>query len=279
MRLLLATDLGERSRHAFERACRMSTADPGGELRLMHVLPEHAPIEDRLDALHRLRAMACEALGADVCGDEGRVSISLPGGPVPVAILSEAAIHRPDLILLGAHGAPRLRDAIFGTTASRVLREARRPVLIAQDEARPYARVMAAIDEASAEPVLRLAAALAPGAELEIVHAYGSFSDALSSRASTREEMQAEQQAFVDDAVAKLREAAPDQGATSTLVREGDVLEVIIDRWAEHKPDLVVMGTRGRTGLALLLNGSLAQAALLGCPGDIAIAPVRGAAG
>lgn len=53
MRLLLATHLAERSRRAFDRACRI-IAD-GGELRLVHFPPVAATLDERRALLHQLR--------------------------------------------------------------------------------------------------------------------------------------------------------------------------------------------------------------------------------
>jgi universal stress protein A len=48
-------------------------------------------------------------------------------------------------------------------------------------------------------------------------------------------------------------------------------MDVIMRAWTKVRPDLVVMGTHGRTGIAHLLHGSLAESALLGCPSDMLI--------
>ena len=48
------------------------------------------------------------------------------------AIVREARRTGAELIVPGGHGEARVRDAIFGTTATHIVRHANCPVLVAQ---------------------------------------------------------------------------------------------------------------------------------------------------
>ena len=65
---------------------------------------------------------------------------------------------------------------------------------------------------------------------------------------------------LVDDAAERLQELVP-PGAQwmTTEVRTGPAAKEILAVAEERKVDLIVMGTRGRTGLAHLLLGSVAE--------------------
>jgi universal stress protein A len=66
---------------------------------------------------------------------------------------------------------------------------------------------------------------------------------------------------LVDEAASKLVRLLPQCGrvAARTEVRVGKPADVIRDVAEEHGVDLIVMGTHGRTGMAHLLLGSVAE--------------------
>jgi nucleotide-binding universal stress UspA family protein len=88
------------------------------------------------------------------------------------------AVHRyasdADLVMLGAPGARPLRDFAIGSTASRVLRGTRKPVLVVRRRAdMPYRRVLVAVDFAlDAGNAVAYAHAIASEATLNLVHVY-----------------------------------------------------------------------------------------------------------
>jgi nucleotide-binding universal stress UspA family protein len=62
------------------------------------------------------------------------------------------------------------------------------------------------------------------------------------------------------DAEERLRRSVPDDaGTVSTEVRTGSAATQIIQAARETNADLIVMGTRGRTGVAHVIMGSVAE--------------------
>jgi nucleotide-binding universal stress UspA family protein len=166
---------------------------------------------------------------------------------------------------------------IFGTTASHVAQAAKQPVLIAQTDHRvPYRKLLVAIDESSAEEILHLALGIASATDLFVVHAQDSAAQSLFG-GELLEDIRADQEVLtrgVADTVKMLgRSTAVPR--IHNIVDEGDAVDVIMKAWSEVKPDLLVMGTHGREGLARLLRGSHAEAAIFGCPSDILVARIR----
>lgn len=274
MRVLIATDLTDRSATALRRAIALAGV-AGSELRIVHVLQTGLQEEahgvaqgvarDRLEA--ELRAIA----GKEAGGETGPTIRICRGAPAEV-ILSQAERFDADLIVLGAHGEPCLRDAIFGTTAGHVVREASQPVLIARnDPGRSYAKMLVAVDNEAAGRVLELALAFASPQEVYVVHAFGSVLKALAGDGVVLEDVRAEQDVLVAGLRQKLTGSGRQPARIETIVEEGNPMDVIMRAWTRVEPDLVVMGTHGRTGIAHLLHGSIAETALLGCPSDILI--------
>jgi universal stress protein E len=270
MRILMAHDLTPRSDGALRRAAAIA-ADDGAELRIIHSIPASAPEEAAEAARNRLEAALAGATGGQACGESG-LSIRVCRADAADIILSQAAAYEADLIVLGGHGAPRLRDAMFGTTAGHVARRAAPPVLIVQnDPGRPYRKMMIAVDDESAEQVLDLALSFASPDEIHIVHAFGTALQAVIGAVDPIEDVRTEQDVLVTRLRRKLEATGRKAPRIETIVEEGDEMDVIMRAWNRIEPDLVVMGTHGRTGIAHFLHDSLAETALLGCPSDMLI--------
>ena len=126
---------------------------------------------------------------------------------------------------------------------------------------------------------MRLAAELAPGGEVHLVHAthepFKGFLGAETLRQHVRDEQAAFSKALEGDIkklTAELGDAAP---AFETYMRVGDVSSVIRSEVDRLKPDLLALGTHGRTGLAQAILGSVAEAMLADAPLDVAAVKAR----
>ena len=65
---------------------------------------------------------------------------------------------------------------------------------------------------------------------------------------------------LVRDAETRLRGSVPDaDGTVSTEVRTGPIAREILEAARSTQADLIVMGTRGRTGVAHVIMGSVAE--------------------
>lgn len=273
-RVLVATDLTERSTNALCRAAALA-GEAGAELRIVHVL--RTSLQDDAHgvaqgvARDRLEAELRQIIGKEADGETGPTIRICHGAPAQ-AILRQAERFDADLIVLGAHGEPRLRDAIFGTIAGHVVREATQAVLIAKNEpGRAYRKVMAAVDDDTADRVLDLALALAAPEQVWIVHAFGSVLEALAGDGDVLEDVRTDQRVLAARQRRKIAASGRKPPQISTIVEEGNPMDVIMRAWTRIQPDLVVMGTHGRTGVAHLLHGSVAETALLGCPSDMLV--------
>ena len=213
-----------------------------------------------------------EELGATAVEISARVRSDFP----PNAILDEAEAFDADLLLLGGHGEPRFRDALFGTTATHVARHSDRALLVVQDAGgEDYAQVMIAIDDPlSASPLLSTTFAVAPNADVVAVHAFSpSFGEALRGATEIgRQELRLERQ--IEDTVSAA--AAGDAGQNTrielhTVVETGDVLTVLMKAYEALQPGLLAIGTRERATFL----GSHAVDTLFWCPHDVLVVPDR----
>ena len=271
-RILVAADLTAGSAVALGRASRIAHAQ-GAELRFLHVL--HAPATERERAAARLALHdQVESRSAAAQGVELDLAITVVDGNPAESILDEAGAFPADLVVLGAHGEPKLSDAIFGTVASHVMRHSSCPVLVVQEnDGRPYERIMAAIGGDEDDRLLETAFAIAAPRDVYVVHAYGSAVDSLFSSGDVMEDVRTEQEVQLMRVRRSLAAAgiAASSVRLHNVVREGDVMDVIGNAWKEAEPDLLVMGTHGRGGIARLFLGSYAEHVLFGYRSDILI--------
>lgn len=178
-----------------------------------------------------------------------------------------------------------LRDVFVGTTIERVIRAGPYPILMVNADAEhPYRYMIAGVDmsEPSAHAIKTAKAlGLVDDANLTIVHAFmavakGKMYVANASQDQiedyvARERMQASEELF-----SFLTEQGVGGSRWSYHVEEGEAFEVISRVAKERCPDLVVIGTHGRSGVAKMLLGSVAKEVLRSLDVDIlAVPPLR----
>lgn len=267
-RILVATDLGERSRSAMGRAVRLAIRD-GATLRIIHASDEPgAP--DECPASHRRLRTEARIMAEELSGASLDVSARIASARPARAIVREANRFEPDLVVLGTHGDARLRDIMFSTTAMQVSRDVEAPLLVVQTpDHQPYAKVMIAVDApGEAVSALRTAAQLAPDGEFFAVHAYtSSLAEALVGEPG--DDQQARLQRELDAIVGTLPAGAA--RLCHARAREGDAMEILMSEWMNIRPDLLVLATHARHGLGRLLAGNLADSLLLACTSDILV--------
>jgi nucleotide-binding universal stress UspA family protein len=200
-------------------------------------------------------------------------------------ILKTAKSASADLIVMGSHRKQILRDIFVGTTIERVIRTGPYPVLMVNtDTELPYRYVIAGVDmsEPSAHAIKTAKAlGLVDDANLTVVHAFiavakGKLYVANASKDQiedyvARERMQAGEELFAFLSAQGLRGPR-----WSHRVEEGGAFEVISRVVKETVPDLVVIGTHGRSGIVKMLIGSVAEEVLRSLDVDIlAVPPAR----
>lgn len=278
--VVVADDLTDGSVVAFQRAASLPLASRA-ELHLVHVVDARlaADMAQRaMGAARRAlqeRAAAATALVRTVSpASEVSVATHVRHGTAFVEIIRQARALGAGLIVLGRHRRRRIRDAIIGATAERIVRKGNVPVLLAAGEhTGPYRRVLAAVDLGDASrSVVELAASLAPsGCGLTLVHAYDVAFEATLGAATLADALRLrEQEATV--AGETLRELMAPLGVVCRLVlRRGDPPVTLLREAARERADLLVAGTHARSGVAHALLGSVAEWLVRAAPCDVAV--------
>lgn len=284
MRILAATDFSTRSNRALRQAGLL--AQPGrGELYVVHVVDDDQPEElVRIEKREAQRLLGEQVESMPELRGVGAHTMVTTGDPFD-GILQAAAEIQADLIVMGSHRKQMLLDIFVGTTIERVVRKGSFPVLMVNHEAqRKYENVLVPVDmsETSANAVrVGLSTGLI-GDRATLLHAFlalakGKMFIGGADEASMKNYIASERQQATDELVAFLVTNNLQHGRWSYRVEEGDAMDVISHAVSEMRPDLLVIGTHGRSGLLKPLIGSVTDAALRSLNVDIlAIPPAKG---
>ncbi|MPZ78088.1 MAG: hypothetical protein GEU77_16380 [Deltaproteobacteria bacterium] len=262
-RLLVGTDFSPRADVALRRAARIAL-DHGTALTLFHA--GNAVANDQMARQFRANAEAILLEKIRMLGLPPTIAVKgcIGTGKPFAEIIRQAREEAAELIVLGAHGTNVVRDLFLGKTAEKVVRKGDRPVLIVKQGNRvPYRQVLVPVDFSEySVRALELASQLAPQAQFRVLHAYRGFEGQLSRAGIARSKITRYRRTFakrkrheMDLFLRRISRGRP----IKQLLRRGRAPHVITKAAQRLRPDLVAVGTSGRTGLPYFLLGSVAE--------------------
>ena len=277
-KLLMATDLSARSDRALQRALALAH-QLGDPLEVIHIVSDTVPAStaEQYDASARTtieQLLASLPTSADV---KPEIAIVRGRDRDHDEILRHTQETGAELIVLGI-----TRHTTFelfrGTTAERIIRIGNLPVLLVKDPvAHNYERVLVATDNSpAARRALECAAAIAPDAEFHLLHTiHVPFKGLLDSdtQAQIRQEQEQNFKTNLEKDIRAHAQTLGNGGLKITFhVEDGDVLSVIREQARRLKPDLLAIGSHGRSGLRQALIGTVAGNLLSDPPVDVLVA-------
>ncbi len=284
MHIVAATDFSTRSNRALRQAGLLSQT-PDAHLHVLHVVDDDQPDELVRVEMREAERLLAEQLNSmlELRGVRSR-AVVVTGDPFD-GILRAAGEIGADLIVMGSHRKQFLRDIFVGTTIERVIRKRAFPVLMVNNEAQLiYANVVVPVDmsDASANALrVALSMKLISAEPATILHAFWPLAKGKMSAGG-------HDQAGIDSYVASERQRAMDELAQflvengftgqrwSLRADEGGAMEIISRAVSQLRPDLLVMGTHGRSAAIRVLIGSVTEEALRSLSVDILAVPPLG---
>lgn len=280
----MATDFSERSDRAVRRAMLLANTF-GASLSLVHVVDDDQPrriVEAERQAAEALLAEQARSLREiDGVACASRIVLGDPFEGITAAVQEDDA----DLLIVGPHRRQALKDVFVGTTAERTIRTSDRPVLMANGvPAGPYRHVLVAVDlsKCSGDAVRAVQAlALESEAAVSVAHIFDAPASGFLRLASSTEDQ-------IKDYLAEEEERA--SGELNAFLKDLNLKPVqrilkrhqssvamsINEAAREASADLIVVSTRGRTGIAKTLLGSVAEEILRISDRDVLAVPPHG---
>lgn len=265
-RILLMTNLAPHSDRAMERAVQLA-AQSGAELTALYVVQ---PSDGQpLSPYDRLPAREIEA--------EIRrhlMSVPLAASVVPFVTVTEGTLEDaarsfaewwgPDLMVAGVHRSNGLSDLFSVSTVERISTASTAPLLVVRNKPfAPYVNTMVPVDFLDASRTsVEMALALVQEGSLHLLHVFDVPGTMNAMVPPVSDGFKAEFAALLDGHQIGRRVVA-------TNVRHGGAMREIIDAAYVERPDLIVMGTQGRSGIERVLLGSTAHDVLEHLPSDV----------
>lgn len=214
--------------------------------------------------------------------DVDAVSEVVQGG-VPESIVSYAAVHDVDLIVMPTRGRSGLHRILLGSVTERVVRRSDVPVLTLPTDGAvathvPARRLLVPTDGSEhAETAVDLGIDLA-NAHTAALHVLSVVDTAGPGIDSHSEQHVAELESQAERAIDAATTAAHDEAVESVTgaIEHGTGVHREIRSYIDrHEIDLVVTGTHGRTGLDRYLMGSVTEKIVRSAPIPVLAVPGR----
>jgi len=275
-KLVVGLDFSEPSERALEAGAELARRD-GAEIHLVHAVSLPAASAP-WDGVGQLMEAVVEAAQKDMgkraaeLEASGLVAHAHVATAAPAELLTDRAREvEAELIVVGTHGHTGLEHFFLGSVAERTVRLAECPVLTVRAEERKPGQgpiVVATDFSATAQKAVDLALEwAAEGESVELVHALDT--DRLGSLFLGPQP--------VIDVVAEARKAAEhrlarekervEAGGRSVEVQlvQGEASRTLAEHAEQRDARVLVLGTRGHTGLRHLALGSVAERTLRHC--------------
>ena len=282
--ILVATDFSTRSDRAVRRATLLAKKFEA-PMSLIHVVDDDRPkriVDADRDAALVLLSEQAQSL-REVDGVDCSAKVTL--GSLSQEVVKAAGTSMADVVVIGPHRHRAFQDVFVGTTSERIIRARSHPVLVANGvPASFYRHVLVAVDlsDCSRQALLAVTGlGLDAYAAVSVVHVFDtparSYMTLASAGSRAVEDYLSSEKARAAEELAVFMRALDRVPIHQVLkFNEGSTAHVICATAREISADLVVVGTRGRTGITKLLLGSVAEEVLHIADRDVlAVPPAR----
>jgi len=277
--ILVASDLSSRSKPAVQRAVQIANAT-GAELSILHVVEDDLN-EDRVreEINYAEGLLSAQMAGFDMSSD---ADVIVTTGHAFHEIGEKARERAVDLIVMGAYRRQFLRDAFTGTTIERVTRLAGCPVLMANSKTgERWRKIFIATDMSetsghAAQEAQTLG--LLNGADVTFVHGYAPIARQMMTHAGipearVNEESEREFQSARRDLARFIQQLELGDLSYTSRIFEGVGAAAIVSLVEQAHPELLVIGTRGLSGVKRLFLGSVTNELMGRLDIDILVVP------
>jgi nucleotide-binding universal stress UspA family protein len=202
-------------------------------------------------------------------------------GPPRKAVVAEAEEGSYGLVVVPPAGRNALQRMLKGSRVATVVRGVHAPVLVARRPPARLERILAAVSGGEAtEAVVVAAAEMASGlnGHVDYLHVASEVALPFAPHDAPRHEPP-DAAVAPPDALHAAQAALARAGGTGALVvREGLVVDEVLDAFEAGHYDLLVVGASSQIGHPRLGRENVTQRIVLGCPGSTLVVPAAPAA-
>jgi nucleotide-binding universal stress UspA family protein len=260
--------------HAVEPITTVSLFAPGALLTITEATMREA--RKQIDAI--AVELAAPGITADAAICEGRAAD---------VVIAECESFKPDLVVVGTRGRGGFSSAVLGSVSAELVDRAPCPVLVARG---PRLESLILAEDGSADAVAGAALVadlpVLATASVDVVSVVDvPFPTVLADPTGTTTAVEAYREYEASLPALRERHATLARERAESLRRlgiaatwqqcEGDAAYEILAAARERSADLIVIGSRGQTGLQRLLVGSVARDVLFHAPCSVLIVHTR----
>jgi nucleotide-binding universal stress UspA family protein len=262
-RILVATDFERASKDALQMTFVLAK-EFHSEIVLIHVIPEITGLKIDRDEIRKIGMGKLRELKTDMERREVPVAETILRFGTPFERIVEHS-DELDVTLIVVGSGKKGKKYPLGTTAERVMLYADKPVLTVKPGGRPLIRkIVCPVDfsEASKRALMNaFHLSRMFEAHLTVLTVYvpllSSFFGPGRTPGESKENDLMKRQQYQYDRF--LRGFESEDLTWTKIIRRGEPYEEILKAVQEAQPDLLVMGSQGKTGLSRLLMGSTTE--------------------
>lgn len=288
-KLLVATDFSAPARHAVMRSAALAQHLKAA-LHITHIIEpsftEHLKALLKLDQQQTQQHAETNAklqLNALMVAvneqSEIQPTVSLQSGSLLPTLAEQVAQYAADLVLVSSKGEDFIRHWTLGSTAERLIRLLKCPMLVVKQSTQVgYRRVMIAVDFSDwSLSSIQLAQQIAPDAHYVLAHVFDVPEEGKLRMAGVsefdiinyRNELMQERQV---DLKRLAQQAGLSDAQWSPLVMKGNASSRLLEAEEEQDIDLIVLGKHGKGWFEEMLLGSTTKHLLTDSRTDLLIA-------
>ena len=277
-KLLVATDLSSRSDRAVLRAIKLAK-ELKASLIIIHVIDDEMPrgiINDAEKSAKKEIDLCLKGKTKDL-----KPEIKICTGNVYSQILKVVSEENVDLIILGIHRHTNKNHPIIGHVIERLMHASHKPLLVVRDRFESnYTKILSALDfNNHSKKSLEIAFKLFHDSQFYLLHTYQvPFLGFMGASNNFEEQIIANSVADLKEIVDELlkKDLKTNEIKTSPIkikqiIKKGYIFDILQEEIQYLKPDLLVLGSHGRSTLARSIVPSDTNDILANPPCDILV--------
>lgn len=263
--ILVATDLSARSDRALLRGVKLAKKFQA-KLTIINVIDDQMPSAIIAESKNISQKEINLCLKGKTAGIDIETRI-VAGNPY-IEIIKASYEINAELIIVGLHRHVDNKEPIIGSVIQRLIKSANKPILVVKNRSEiEYKNIISCLDlNVSSVESLNIALNLFNNAKFYLLHSYNvPFLGFMGKSSSIEQEVVQNCQEELQEIVTKLRKNIKSDNniEIEEILKSGYILDVLQEEAAHIKPDLLVFGTKSRTGFSRSIMPSASESVLI----------------